>query len=421
MPSSALSSPLPLPFTLQHASLSDVGRRRTANEDAYLAQPLRGVFAVADGMGGHAGGQVAAQLALSTLSGLIAAAPDSGYAADASLAARAQLLGWLAQTVDAVNAAVHERARSQADLGGMGCTLCVALLRGRSAFIAHVGDSRIYLRRGGVTYQLTEDHSFSRELVGSGLLTEADVAAHPQRHVLMRAIGVLPKVHADTAFVELAAGDTLLLCSDGLHGEVADRAIDAALDTTPPEQAARLLVRAALDAGGKDNVTVVVVRLLGTLLPEPAVLGSALARAALVQSALFAACSESELVRVQQLALTRRIPAAGQALVQGTASAELLIILTGQLAIWRDDQRLGVLGPGEPFGALALVPDQAPATYCAETDSLLLVFPLAELRRVLAADPTLAAKLALAALARLCRRVDELAAAPVKHSPVDVL
>jgi protein phosphatase len=119
-------------------------------------------------MGGHAAGEVAAQLALSTLSSLVATAPDSTYTADSSLATREQLLGWLRHSVEEVNTAVFAHARSAPNLGGMGCTLCVALMRGRGAFIAHVGDSRIYLRRGGVTYLLTEDHSFGRELLASG-------------------------------------------------------------------------------------------------------------------------------------------------------------------------------------------------------------------------------------------------------------
>lgn len=376
---------------------------------------MRGVFAVADGMGGHAAGEVAAQLALSTLSALVAAAPESAYTADASLATREQLLGWLAQTVDAVNTAVYERARSEIELGGMGCTLCVALLRGRGAFIAHVGDSRIYLRRGGVTYQLTDDHSFARELLAGGLMTEQEVSVHPQRHMLTRAIGVLPKVRVDTAFVELTAGDTLLLCSDGLHGEVASKTIDAGLDAAQPEQAAKALVRAALDAGGKDNVTVVVVRFLGTPIAEPEIIGSELACAAMAQSALFSSCTASELVRVQRLSLARLIPAGGRVLTQGAPSDELYIVLTGQLSVWRADQRMGHLGPGDPFGCMTLVPSQASATYHAETDSLLLVFPLAGLNRVLAADPTLAAKLALAALARLSRRLDELSSALAKQ------
>jgi protein phosphatase len=293
----------------------------------------------------------------------------------------------------------------------MGCTVCVALLRGRGAYIAHVGDSRVYLRRRGVTYLLTEDHSFGRELYASGALTEQEVAVHPQRQMLTRAIGSLPTVRVDTAFIELAAGDTLLLCSDGLHGEVTSQTIDAGLDAELPEQAARALLQAALAAGGKDNVTVVVARLSGTPLPEPEVIGSELARAALAQSALFTACTPSELVRVQRLALARLIPAGGQALAQGTANAELMVLLTGSLSVWNAGEQLGVLLPGDPFGALALVAEPAAATYRAETDSLLLVFPLAELSRVLAVEPALAAKLALAALARLSRRVVQLAAA----------
>lgn len=190
---------------------------------------------------------------------------------------------------------------------------------------------------------------------------------------------------------------------------VADGTIDACLEGDQPERIASTLVKAALDAGGKDNVTVVVVRLVGAPLPEPEVIGSELACAALAQSALFSSLTASEVVRVQRLSQVRMIPGGAQAFVQGELQAELFVVLTGRISAWQKGQRLGMCGPGDPFGALALVAERARATYQAEVDSLALVFPLAELRRVLADDPTLAAKLAFAALALLARRLDETA------------
>ena len=217
---------------------TDIGRVREKNEDSYLVEePL---FAVADGMGGHKGGDVASQLALETIEGKPAA--DLG------------------QRLRDANAAVFERSQTDRSVMGMGTTVTAVVVQGTSALFAHVGDSRAYLLRAGDLRQLTDDHTLVARMVKTGEITEAEAEVHPHRSVLTRALGTEPDVIVDEFDVALTDGDRLLLCSDGLTGMVTEEQIVAILSAAPdPQDAANRLVRAANRAGGVDNITVVVV------------------------------------------------------------------------------------------------------------------------------------------------------------------
>lgn len=144
MPSSPTSPAAPPPLRLHSAALSDVGRRRTNNEDSFVADPALGLYAVADGMGGHAAGEVASQMAIAAIQRAVPRAPDAAFLAEPSVENRRVLLDWLSQIVTAIGTAIHARARDEPQLAGMGCTLDVALVRGRGLCLAHVGDSRAY-------------------------------------------------------------------------------------------------------------------------------------------------------------------------------------------------------------------------------------------------------------------------------------
>ena len=249
---------LPAP-RLQSAALTDVGRKRENNEDTFTADPVLGLYAVADGMGGHAGGEVASQMAIDLLRRALLEAPDAAFLQFPTVANRRRLLDWLAQTIQKINAAMQARSQEDSALTGMGCTLDVVLIRGAGVFTAHVGDSRIYLLRAGGLYQLTEDHSFGQLLLTTGGLTPEQVAKHPQRNVLTRALGPFPSVQIDTAYFEIDAGDVFLLCSDGLYNEVPDPQLKELL-THGPDKAVPELIQTALDAGGRDNVTAVMIQ-----------------------------------------------------------------------------------------------------------------------------------------------------------------
>ncbi len=392
------------PLRLTSAALTDVGRKRTNNEDAFIADAELGLYAVADGMGGHAGGEVASQMAIEALRSALPSAPDAAFVEQPTLANRRRLLEWLVQTVQSINAAIHTRAQEEFKLRGMGCTLDVALIRGGGVFTAHVGDSRIYILRSGTVYQLTEDHTFAQMLLANGVLSKEEVAKHPQRNMLTRGLGPFPSVQVDSAFFELDAGDVFLLCSDGLYVEVPEERI-AALLTQPPEAATRELIAAGLEAGGRDNMTAVVFQVMQSPQQQLGIIGAEKTRRALARSSLFAAFTESELMRVQKIALGRLVPPGETVVTQGSPVDELYLVMEGTVSVMRDGDTFGKLGPGDPFGAMALnyEPDMEVSM---RTDTLtqLLVFPLAEIKTLLASDTAIAAKLALAALERVHHR-----------------
>lgn len=248
-------------LTIEVAGVTDVGRQREQNEDAW-GQPSvdqsaltasRGyLVAVADGMGGHALGEVASHLA-------IAALYEVYYSSDAE-PARA-----LATAVERANATIFTQA--QARRVSMGTTLVAALLYDSSMTLVNIGDSRAYRLRGGSIRQLTRDHSLVAEQVRRGVLTEADARLSPVRNVLTRSVGARPNVEPDLTETGLAAGDVLLLCSDGLHNLVAPEEMSAAIEGQHLAGAAQTLVELANARGGNDNITCVLVRVVSIAAP----------------------------------------------------------------------------------------------------------------------------------------------------------
>jgi PPM family protein phosphatase len=229
---------------IEVGSATDIGRVRERNEDSVLVSPP--LYVVADGMGGHRGGQVASQVALEAMEGLATEGRGS-----------------LADHVRRANRAVWDRSVEDERLSGMGTTLTAAQIDGASALIAHVGDSRAYLLREGSLQQLTADHTLVARMVKSGEITEAEAEVHPHKNVLTRALGT-EEVEVDEDSIGLVDGDRLLLCSDGLTGMVTEDQIQAILENSDqPQQAADRLVKAANRAGGIDNITVVVLDAIG--------------------------------------------------------------------------------------------------------------------------------------------------------------
>ncbi|MGH2675093.1 MAG: Stp1/IreP family PP2C-type Ser/Thr phosphatase [Actinomycetota bacterium] len=219
---------------------TDVGRVREGNEDSYMVhEPL---FAVADGMGGHQGGEVASKLALDTLKKVT----------DGEVA--------LVQAVQDANRAVFEKAAGDPGLAGMGTTLTAFVAEADGLRLAHVGDSRAYLLRDGDLQRITKDHTVVEGLVDQGKLTAHEATIHPQRSILTRAIGVEGDVQVDQGSIEVRADDRLLLCSDGLTGMVDEDHIQRILEEQrDPQATAEALVEAANEAGGQDNITAVVI------------------------------------------------------------------------------------------------------------------------------------------------------------------
>jgi protein phosphatase len=240
------------PRSIETASLTDVGRRRASNQDAFGGLvPASGarLLIVADGMGGHAGGATASRVAVETVEEVVGRSTD---APETTLRA----------ALEAANRRVHEESQNDASLAGMGTTGVALLFQpDGSAWVAHVGDSRAYRLRDGRLEQLTPDHSLVAELERRGMITAEEAQVHPRRNEVLRSIGVEPEVDVDVAQVDARPGDQYLLCSDGLSGVVGDEEIAAELLRAPPEVAVRRLVDAANERGGPDNITVQIARI----------------------------------------------------------------------------------------------------------------------------------------------------------------
>jgi serine/threonine protein phosphatase PrpC len=229
----------------EHWEGSDLGRQRRGNEDSYYVRtPL---FVVADGMGGAQAGEVASEMAVASFErGMPDGSPAEGLVA----------------LIEAANRAIHERSRSDADYAGMGTTVTAAYAGEDEVTIGHVGDSRAYVLRDGELIRLTRDHSLVDELIRQGRLTAEQAEAHPQRSVITRALGPEPHVQVDVDVFPARAGDVFLLCSDGLTGMVPEPRVQELLEGAPSlEHAGRALIAAANEAGGRDNITVVLFRL----------------------------------------------------------------------------------------------------------------------------------------------------------------
>ena len=232
-------------LALRYAVRSDVGLLREGNEDSAYAGPR--LLAVADGMGGHAAGEVASAVAISAIKEL-----DEDLPAD-------ELLDALAEAVTRANQQLHQMVTANPSIGGMGTTLTAMLWSGGLVALCHIGDSRAYVLSGGEFQQLTHDHTLVQSLVDDGRISPAEAATHPQRSLLLRALDGSSDVEPDLSLREARAGDRYLLCSDGLSGVVSEQTLHRTLTTTAdPDDAVRQLIDLAIKGGGPDNITCIV-------------------------------------------------------------------------------------------------------------------------------------------------------------------
>jgi protein phosphatase len=225
---------------------------RTSNEDAFAVNVERGLFIVADGMGGHAGGEIASSMVVTALEEWITTRGSGTNPEEALLLATQE-----------ANTRVYEAQSQKPELAGMGSTLTALSLQGDRYYIAHVGDSRAYRLREGKLEQLTRDHSLVWHLFENGVIRKNDLVTHPQKNLITRSIGPHPDVEIDMEQGELYEGDVFLLCSDGLTDVISDEGISEALADTrkTPQELGEGFVSSANAAGGPDNITVIVVRL----------------------------------------------------------------------------------------------------------------------------------------------------------------
>jgi PPM family protein phosphatase len=238
-------------------SASDRGHERSHNEDATCLNLLAGLMILADGMGGYNAGEVASALAIENARDYLCQELPRG-GADSCLTSNSRVTEAVSQAIAVANAAILAAAARRPECLGMGTTLVIAAVNARCVTIGHVGDSRVYLLRAGHLSRLTHDHSVGQAMIDSGVLDEQAARLSTLRGVLTRALGVESAVDADISQLEWQNGDRLLLCSDGLTDMVRDSEIKAILEqAASADEGSNTLIQAALDAGGHDNVSVV--------------------------------------------------------------------------------------------------------------------------------------------------------------------
>ena len=232
---------------------TNIGRVRKNNEDAYGIYPDLSLFIVADGLGGHAGGEVASRLAVETI--------KDGLVSTESYRSSAEITERIIEAIKGANNRIIQRASMMYDLKGMGTTVVVVKLEEDNAMIAHVGDSRMYLIRKNKITQITKDHTVVEEYIRLGLLTLQEALYHPNRHMLSRALGVSYDIDVDVADIQIAEGDIIILCTDGLTNMLSEKEILSAItELMPsPEKITDRLITLANNHGGIDNITVITI------------------------------------------------------------------------------------------------------------------------------------------------------------------
>lgn len=374
---------------------TSVGRVRDHNEDAFLVDENLGLYAVADGMGGHAAGEVASQLTLETVQRVLCEHREQLVAFEANPESREEkrrVLRLLEEAVHTACATVHEAGKADERKRGMGTTLCALLVAGGRGFIAHVGDSRIYLVRANKTHQLTQDHSLQNELLKRGKLTPDQIERVQQKNALTRAIGVYESVEVDTLDFDLLPGDRLLLCSDGLYSYLRKGELNAIFEGAP-EQAASRLVALANQRGGHDNITAVVVAMHGAAESESSALAT-LKLETLQGAHLFRFLNYQELVKVSNLTEVRSFVADEPVFAEGDIGDELFVVLSGSVRVHKGDATFLVLGQGEHFGEMALI-DREPrsASVTAVEDTRVLVMKRPDFFYIIRHERDMAVKL----------------------------
>jgi serine/threonine protein phosphatase PrpC len=376
---------------------TDVGRVRDANEDSFLVDPDLSLVIVADGMGGHAAGEVASHIAVrvfrDTLKRERARIDRFEHGVDPK--ERVALVQLMETAVQNACAAVFAEAQRDPAKRGMGTTLVALLFAGTRGFIAHVGDSRIYLRRAGAVYQLTQDHSLVNELMRRGRLKPEEIAGLRVKNAVTRAVGVHESVQPDTLDFDVLAGDCFLLCSDGLSDYAEEPDILRIFGEHPIEAAAQAFVDHANRGGGKDNITAVVARV-----PDAAAGLDRLAAEVnlkietLHAMPIFHHLSYQELVRVLNIVDVRMYRPGERILTQGELGDEMFIVLSGRVSVRAGTEELVGLGPGQHFGEMALI-DRAPrsASVVSETDAKLMVVHRRDFFDIVRNDHDVAVKL----------------------------
>ena len=392
---------------------TDVGNVREHNEDNFLVDKKLSLFIVADGMGGHAAGEVASAIAVRTIHEEIKRERDllTDFLAGARGASRVtnkDILALMEHAVQRACARIHEEAQADAQKRGMGTTLSALIILGTRGFIAHVGDSRIYMARNGGVQQVTDDHTVFNELVKRGKLTREQIEKVGHKNAITRAVGVYERVDVDTLMIEVLPGDQFLLATDGLTGYLESTEELIPYVAQDGDGATKSLVDLAKVRGGKDNITVVLVRLGGEAKDDERAKRLALKREVLGRMPLFARLGDRELLRVMQACEVRTFDDATVVIREGDKGDELFIVLSGKVIISRGGETLTRLGAGEHFGEMALIRAvPRSATVTSDGGAELIVIRRTDFFEILRSEHEIAVKMLWQFLGVLADRLDQ--------------
>jgi len=404
---------------LKASGRTDVGKQRQHNEDSLLVDEALQLYVVADGMGGHAAGEVASDIAVRTVQHVVEERQELLEDFIAKKVPPTEVLAMLEGAVHQACRAVFEEAQRDDKKRGMGTTTSVLMIVGERGFIAHVGDSRIYLLRQGQVAQLTEDHSLINELIKRGKVTRETFDTSPYKdykNAVTRAVGVYESVEVDTLHFDVLPGDVFLLCSDGLHHYLKNTDLPGQLQGAAIDELATGLIAHANDGGGHDNITSIIIRVTPELTARPSLLQRTdeFTRKieALKRMPLFRFLEYNELIRVLNVTEVNGYTINTTIIREGEPGDAMFILLTGKIRLERSGAVLTELAPGAHFGEMALI-DRAPrsATAIAAETSRVLVLKRAPFYELVKTEHQVAVKLLwsfVQVLAERLRNMNEL-------------
>ncbi len=391
---------------LTFAAATDVGRQRTHNEDNFLIDKKLRLFMVADGMGGHAAGEVASSIAVHEIRDAIYNNRDliERYRVDEPTVQPIEILQILEHAIQAACTTVFNRAQAEQDKRGMGTTASVLLIGGAPdhlrGFIAHVGDSRVYLARQAQCHQLTEDHSLMNELVRRGKLKRDQIDNSPYKqfkNAVTRAVGVYASVEVDTFDFDILPGDRFLLSTDGLYAYLDDTTLPDLLSTGDVKEVPPALVTIANGGGGHDNITGIVIRVGDDAQPAvpPGKAGDVSLKLEVLKAMqMFRYLSYKELVRVMNITETADFGADEAIFHEGAQGDAMYVVMSGMVRLSKAGIPVAELGKGQHFGEMSLVDRSVRSlTATAAETARLAVIKRKDFYDIIKKEPALAVKL----------------------------
>ena len=386
------------------SAVSDRGLKREGNEDQFLIDESLGLYIVCDGMGGHAAGEVAAERAIGFATEYLSANSELLENAAERPDGYFRVLKIAEEAIQAACQEVHDLAKSSRGYEGMGTTMTMLVIVDDKAIMAHVGDSRMYLRRGGEIHQLTVDHTLANEMLLAGLLSPAEAAESRYQHMLTRCVGPHESVVVDTLLFDLLPGDRLLLCSDGLSNYFKDISVVAEFLSKPEIVGAPdALIQFAKQSGGADNITAVIVETESDGESE-SVQDTEQRLEVLRNSFLGRKLSVSRLLHLSTTSTVIQCNAGRELVAMGETCRGLFMVMDGAIRVIDDDIVEAELTPGDGFGQATLIASaKSPATLIAKEPSKVLLIDRKKFNRLTRRMP----RLGNALLRNLSRELSE--------------